>query len=118
MKDLSLRKPHRPALPPNVPQAVVALIEACWAEDPADRPDFREISARIDEWQLEGIEEYWDEATHTRIKKPSFSSLSPDATKVSPTNKEVLHKVMHDTAYTDFGGAASRFVVSNSCQDP
>lgn len=34
---------ERPALPPDCPQDLAALIEKCWAHKPKDRPDFSQI---------------------------------------------------------------------------
>jgi hypothetical protein len=34
---------HRPAIPASVSPVAKQLIEACWSENPSDRPDFESI---------------------------------------------------------------------------
>lgn len=44
----------RPALPPSVtlPDGYVALMEACWAGNPHDRPTFGEVLGALDQMEL------------------------------------------------------------------
>eukprot|EP01087_Luapelamoeba_hula_P007302 TRINITY_DN1786_c0_g1_i1.p1 TRINITY_DN1786_c0_g1~~TRINITY_DN1786_c0_g1_i1.p1 ORF type:complete len:520 (-),score=104.71 TRINITY_DN1786_c0_g1_i1:116-1675(-) len=38
---------ERPPIPKDCPQRLRSLLEVCWAKDPAVRPDFNEINARL-----------------------------------------------------------------------
>ena len=58
---------ERPALPP-APADVRALVEECWSQDPAARPQFPEIVVRL---------------RHLRAKKESFGSLEMAARSVA-----------------------------------
>jgi len=40
----------RPSVPSNCPQQWVDLIKQCWAQNPDDRPDFREIIDILQSW--------------------------------------------------------------------
>ena len=116
VKDLSRRKPHRPTLPSKLFEDVSALIQDCWAEVPAHRPDFREISARIDAWEPQDIERYWDESTQKRTKRKSFSARLP--ANESPAKNKVLHKVLYAAVYAMLVLAAIAFRFPFSFQDP
>lgn len=43
-----LRDGARPTIPESTPSAYAALIRACWAQDPKDRPAFDEVLRRLD----------------------------------------------------------------------
>ena len=34
----------------NIPQSIVPLLESCWSEDPANRPEFSEIRAFLEKF--------------------------------------------------------------------
>ena len=36
---------HKPPLPPDMPPLYRALLERCWAEEPKERPTFKEVRA-------------------------------------------------------------------------
>jgi hypothetical protein len=38
----------RPTIPPDMPPRLVALMVACWAEEPEERPTFSEVISRLD----------------------------------------------------------------------
>ena len=38
---------QRPALPPETPRAFAGLITKCWAQDPAERPAFKQIVSHL-----------------------------------------------------------------------
>jgi hypothetical protein len=51
---------HRPAFPPGTDQSWKEFIEACWHDDPADRPIFAgmlESKELVDEFRFEGCDE-------------------------------------------------------------
>ena len=52
----------RPDLPADCPAAIGALIEACWAESPEERPSFDDVLAR-----LGALEASWIKAKAPRL---------------------------------------------------
>ncbi len=42
-----VQKGLRPGVPPGTPMALGQLMEACWAQDPAHRPAFRDLTPRL-----------------------------------------------------------------------
>jgi serine/threonine protein kinase len=43
----------RPPIPPNCPTKFAALMQWCWNADPKERPDFAQISEKLDEIEKE-----------------------------------------------------------------
>ena len=44
---------HRPALPAGMPEGYSRLMQACWHEDPSERPVFQDIVADLSGLYLE-----------------------------------------------------------------
>lgn len=42
-----VQKGLRPAMPQGTPPALAMLMEACWGQDPARRPSFRDVTPRL-----------------------------------------------------------------------
>jgi hypothetical protein len=43
-----ISKSLRPTIPENTPTGFKELITACWATDPKDRPDFADVTKRLE----------------------------------------------------------------------
>ena len=78
----------RPPLPPGVPARLQALIAACWAEEPAQRPSFRECLAALAELgpSLSAAEAEWldEPAGHPVYAKDEEGNLQLRATTPPP----------------------------------
>lgn len=56
--------------------AVWALVEDCWAQDPEDRPPMSEVLAR-----LERMEKTWKEPTFTPVDRGLYEEIESDASE-------------------------------------
>jgi len=71
----------RPAIPPSVPQALAAVIEKCWNEDPLRRPSFIELIALI-----EGVAFPTPKALYPAIKKSHRNVMAEDMVSESASS--------------------------------
>lgn len=66
---------QRPPMPAGCPPGVRALIEACWAERPAERPGFKEVLQRLEalrqEMEASGTEDLVMEAPPPAAEAPA-----------------------------------------------
>jgi serine/threonine protein kinase len=62
------KKDLRPTIPPNTPDSFVNLMKVCWSKDAKERPDCKEVLAKLDAMEKEYLEKKadWD----SRIDPP------------------------------------------------
>jgi hypothetical protein len=53
---------ERPALPDSLSPTVRGLVAACWAQDPADRPNFEQVTTRLED-ALSEARDGWNTTT-------------------------------------------------------
>ena len=71
-----VQKGLRPGIPPGCPPALGALMEACWAQSPAARPSFRELTPRLQLLLDAARDEDARRTAAANIAKPSGGLLS------------------------------------------
>ncbi|GAB4819241.1 hypothetical protein N2152v2_006287 [Parachlorella kessleri] len=65
----------RPPVPPDCPLRYAALMQACWEEEPGNRPPFAMIVRNLKD-QLKEIQRYEDKASSSISSKPRSNSSS------------------------------------------